>query len=47
MGMSIVKKLVDAMGGVITVDSEEGKGSVFRIDLPMLLSRKGHRAQRR
>ena len=44
LGMSIVKKLVDAMGGVITVDSEEGKGSVFRIDLPMLLSRKGHDA---
>lgn len=44
LGMSIVKKLVDAMGGVITVDSEEGKGSLFRIELPILLSGQGQEA---
>ena len=37
LGMSIVKKLVDSMGGVITVESEEGKGSLFRIELPLLI----------
>ena len=44
LGMSIVKKLVDAMDGTITVESEEGKGSAFRIELPILLSGQGHEA---
>jgi signal transduction histidine kinase len=29
LGMSIVKSLVDLMGGKITVDSERGKGTRF------------------
>ena len=33
LGMSIVKKLVDQMKGTIEVDSQVGKGSVFRITL--------------
>lgn len=33
IGMSIVKKLVDAMGGSIAVDSELGKGSTFTVML--------------
>lgn len=35
LGMSIVKKLLEQMGGNITVTSEEGKGSNFLITLPL------------
>lgn len=34
LGLSIVKKIVDAHQGSITVTSEPGKGSVFRVNLP-------------
>jgi len=34
LGLSIVKWIVDAHGGSIDVDSEQGKGSTFRITLP-------------
>lgn len=35
MGMTITKYIVDTMGGSITVESEQGKGSCFRIALDM------------
>jgi two-component system sensor histidine kinase/response regulator len=38
LGMSIVKSLVDRMGGEITVESEEGKGSRFHVVLPMSIA---------
>ncbi len=35
LGMSIAKKLADQMNGTIEVDSKLGKGSIFRITLPI------------
>ena len=38
LGMSIVKNLVDQMGGSITVESREGEGSCFSVTVPMPVS---------
>ena len=38
LGMSIVKSLVDRMGGRITVESEEGRGSRFHVELLMTIA---------
>ena len=35
LGMSIVKKLADQMGGTVQVDSQIGKGSLIQISLPL------------
>lgn len=35
LGMSITKSLVELMGGTIEVESEEGKGTLFRVDLEL------------
>ena len=34
LGMAIVKRLIDAMGGTISITSEEGEGSTFVITIP-------------
>ncbi|WP_022940044.1 aerobic respiration two-component sensor histidine kinase ArcB [Psychromonas hadalis] len=35
IGLAVSKQIVDAMGGKITVSSEEGKGSLFKLCLPV------------
>ncbi|USD68017.1 LuxQ periplasmic sensor domain-containing protein [Vibrio sp. SCSIO 43136] len=37
LGLSIVKNLIDMMGGQVAVDSELGKGTVFYINVPIKL----------
>ncbi|MCD6462917.1 MAG: response regulator [Thermotogae bacterium] len=34
LGLSIVKKFVDMMGGKIEFESEPGKGTIFRVEIP-------------
>ena len=35
IGLALAKAFVELHGGVITVDSVEGKGTVFTVDIPM------------
>lgn len=40
LGMTITKKLIESMGGSIEIESEQGKGSVFTIILPLEIAGK-------
>ncbi|HZW15641.1 MAG TPA: ATP-binding protein [Brevundimonas sp.] len=39
LGLSIIRSLVEIMGGEIAAESEPGKGSCFRVDLPLSRTR--------
>ena len=46
LGLSIVRKHLEQIGGTISVTSELGKGSIFRIELPRNFERQKSRAKR-
>lgn len=43
LGLHIVKQLVEAQGGTITVESSVGQGTVFRFRLPRAVTKSGRR----
>ncbi|WP_046175037.1 chemotaxis protein CheA [Domibacillus indicus] len=38
VGLDVVKTTIESLGGSITIDSQEGAGSIFSIQLPLTLS---------
>ncbi|HXJ33510.1 MAG TPA: chemotaxis protein CheA [Candidatus Eisenbacteria bacterium] len=38
VGMDVVRENVEALGGIITIDTESGRGTSFRIKLPLTLA---------
>ncbi len=45
LGMAITKNIIDTMGGAITVESEQGKGTEFIIDLEFKLQTEPKKAE--
>ncbi len=46
LGLAIIKQLVDAMKGEIEIDSTPGRGTAFRMILPMAVAKNKRRAPR-
>ena len=42
LGLSITRQLVELMGGEVGVESEPGKGSLFRVRLPLQACSRPH-----
>ncbi len=42
LGLSITKELVEIMGGIIGVDSVEGKGTTFHVEIPIEVASADH-----
>ncbi|MDQ0270208.1 chemotaxis protein CheA [Cytobacillus purgationiresistens] len=38
VGLDVVKSTIESLGGSVSIDSQEGKGSIFSIQLPLTLS---------
>jgi signal transduction histidine kinase/DNA-binding response OmpR family regulator len=38
LGLAICRRLVEGMGGVLSVQSNEGRGSIFTVDLPLAIA---------
>ncbi|MCG7342889.1 chemotaxis protein CheA [Sporosarcina sp. ACRSL] len=38
VGLDVVKSTIESLGGYITIDSKEGHGSLFQVQLPLTLS---------
>ncbi len=38
VGLDVVKSTIESLGGYITIDSKEGQGSLFQVQLPLTLS---------
>jgi len=39
LGLSVVKRVIDACGGTVSLDSEPGQGTAFTIHLPLAISK--------